>query len=309
MQRFTYLILIIATSSILFSCNQGKVKRLEEEKTALEAERVRQDSILNEYLSTFNEFESNLQAIKEKENLIQMGASNPEYQQEGKDAIIADIQAINDLLDQNRMIIEELTAKAEKAEGASSQLRRTISSLKGRLAESDAQVTTLKEQLAELNFRVEDLNGRIDTLSRERNMLVEQSEEQIERITRQEDSLNTQYEELKEQETALNTAYYVTGDTRELKDKQVITKEGGFIGLGGAKKLAEDFNQTAFNRIDIREMKEIPVESKKADLLTVHPVGTYEFIDKDDDKVVDVLAIKDPERFWKTSKYLVVMTK
>jgi DNA repair exonuclease SbcCD ATPase subunit len=308
MKRFTYLALVLVAAMTLFSCNQKKVKQLEEQKAALETEKARQDSMLNEFMATFNQFEENLQAIKEKENLINMGSNNPEYREDGKEAIIADIQSINDLLDQNRQIIDELTAKANKADGLSSEYRRTISRLKNQLAERTQEIATLKEQLAEMNFRIEDLNGRVDTLSRQNSMLAQTTEQQSQRIAKQQDSLQTVSQTAQEREEALNTAYYVMGTSKELKQKEVITREGGFIGIGGARKLAEDFNQTAFNRIDIREMTEIPVDSKKAELLTVHPSGTYEFKDLDEDKAYDVLEIKDPSQFWKTSKYLVVMT-
>jgi chromosome segregation ATPase len=308
MKRFTYFALVLVATLSLFSCNQSKVKQLEEQKAALEAEKVRQDSMLNDFMSTFNLFEENIQAIKEKENLINMGSNNPEYREEGKSAIIADIQSINDLLDQNRQIIDELTAKANKSEGLSAEYRRTVSRLKGQLTERTEEIATLKDQLSQMNFRIEDLNGRVDTLSLQNSRLAQTTEQQSTRITRQQDSLEAISEDASEKERALNTAYYVTGTSKELKDKQVITREGGFIGIGGARKLSEDFNQTAFSRIDIREMTEIPVETKKAELLTVHPSGTYEFIDSDDDKTYDMLEIKDPSKFWKTSKYLVVMT-
>lgn len=309
MKRFTYLAVVLLATLALMSCNQKKVKQLEERNAALKTEKARQDSMLNDFMATFNQFEENLAAIKEKENLITQGSNNPEYRQEGKDAIIADIQAINQLLDQNRQIIDELTTKAEKAEGLSAEYRRTISRLKNQLAERTEEISSLKEQLAEMNFRIEDLNSRVDTLSTQNTQLAQTTERQSTRIARQQDSLAQVTEDAKEKERALNTAYYVLGSPKELKSKQVITREGGFIGIGGARKLAEDFNQTAFNRIDIREMTEIPVESKKAELLTVHPAGTYEFKDLDEDKTYDVLEIKDPSQFWKTSKYLVVMTK
>jgi len=56
-------------------------------------------------------------------------------------------------------------------------------------------------------------------------------------------------------------------------------------------------------------MTEIPIETRKAKLLTVHPAGTYEFKDLNDDKQIDILEIKNPKEFWKTSRYLVVMTR
>lgn len=296
---------IILASATLFGCNKDKVEQLEREKATLEAQREHQDSLLSDFMNTFNQFEENLAVIKEKESLITMGADNSEYRTEGKEAIIADIQMINDLLDQNRQIINELTTKAEQAEGLSAQYRRSISGLKRQLEERDTEITELKEQLVALDYRIEDLNGRIDTLSQENTMLAQTARTQEDRLIRQEDSLSQLDQTVNQQDQALNTAYYVAGTSRELKDKSVIDRDGLF----GSRELAADFDASAFNRIDIREMTEIPVATRDAELLTVHPTGTYEFKDLDDDKTYDVLEITNPSEFWKTSRYLVVMVK
>ncbi len=297
------LILVLALS--FMGCNQDKIEQLEREKAALQAEKARQDSALNDFMNTFNEFEANIEMIKEKESLITMGADNPEYRSEGKEAIIEDIQMINDLLDQNRQIIEELSAKAERAEGLSAEYRRTIGSLKRQLEERNTEISELKQQLVALDYRIEDLNGRIDTLSRENQQLTQTTRTQSTRIQRQRDSLNDLDQTVNEQDRALNTAYYITGTTRELKDLAVIDRDGLF----GGKELSEDFNASAFNRIDIREVTEIPIATRRPEVLTTHPSGTYEFKDLDDDRQYDILQITNPGEFWKTSRYLVVLVK
>ena len=151
------------------------------------SEKEHQDSLIGDFMNTFNEFEENLAVIKEKESLITMGADNPEYRTDGKESVIQDIQLINDLLDQNRQIIDELTTKAEQAEGLSAQYRRSISGLKRQLEERDTEVTEL-EQLVALDYRIEDLNGRIDTLSQENTMLAQTARTQEGRLVRQQDS-------------------------------------------------------------------------------------------------------------------------
>ena len=53
--------------------------------------------------------------------------------------------------------------------------------------------------------------------------------------------------------------------------------------------------------------KEIKFYSKKAEILTAHPSSSYE-LQRDANKQY-VLRITDPDLFWSTSKYLVVMVK
>ena len=308
MKQLLFISLALVLALGMTSCNQDKIDQLERQKAMLEQEKSRQDSLLNDFMNTFNQFEDNLDMIKEKENLISMGSENPEYRTDnGKDRILEDIQMINALLDQNRQIIEELTTRAEQAEGTSSQYRRTIGRLKKQLEERSTEVASLKEALAAKNFEVDELNGTVALLTTANTDLNQANATQAARIDRQSDSLAYAEGVMSDQDVALNTAYYITGTTRELKDQQVISKEGGFIGIGRTKKLAEDFNAEAFNTIDIREMTAIPIATKKAELLTTHPSGSYTFKDTDDDRRYDILEITNPEEFWKTSRYLVVM--
>jgi hypothetical protein len=110
---------------------------------------------------------------------------------------------------------------------------------------------------------------------------------------------------IEEQTTKLHTAYYTTGTWKELKEKQVLTKEGGVLGLGRAKVLKEDFNNKAFTSVDITKVQSIPLQSTGAQLVTNHPSDSYT-IEIKGDQVSD-LRILDPEKFWATSKYLVVV--
>ena len=51
-------------------------------------------------------------------------------------------------------------------------------------------------------------------------------------------------------------------------------------------------------------LKEIPLEMKKAKILTNHPEGSYSLVKND--KGLLTLVISDPQNFWSLSKYLVV---
>ena len=89
-------------------------------------------------------------------------------------------------------------------------------------------------------------------------------------------------------------------------DEVVIDKDGGVLGLGTTQRIKADFNPASFKKIDITETSIIPIEAKKIEILSTHPSGSYE-LEKDANKMITKLVIKDPERFWEASKYLVVM--
>ena len=84
-----------------------------------------------------------------------------------------------------------------------------------------------------------------------------------------------------------------------------MTKEGGFLGLGKQEALKDGFNTEYFSIIDKTKTKSFLIYSKKAELVTNHPKGSYKFIG--DDKRIDSLVITDPDSFWKASKYMVVL--
>ena len=71
--------------------------------------------------------------------------------------------------------------------------------------------------------------------------------------------------------------------------------------------LQSNFNKNYFTKIDIRVDKEIKLYSKDARMLTSHPAGSYTL--QPDAQKQYVLRITNPQQFWSTSKYLVVLVK
>lgn len=67
----------------------------------------------------------------------------------------------------------------------------------------------------------------------------------------------------------------------------------------------ENFADNLFTKIDVTETKTIPINSKDAKLITYHPESSYKMIHESNNKIA-CIEIKDPEQFWKISKYAVV---
>jgi len=290
------LIVMLFAGTLLFSCNQAKLDQLEKQNLELTEQNQLQDSLMNDFISTFNEFEENLALIKEKEQMIEMSAEDPELRRNSKDQIVSDIQMINDLLDKNRSLIDDLTAKVEKSERNNRSYLASISRLKKKLEERDTQVKSIKEELETMRLTVESLNGRVDNLRKVTQTLTEETNLQTARIAEQADQIGEQLDKISDQTVAMNTAFFVKGTNKELKDKAVID----------SKRLNQDFDQGAFTKIDITEVQTIPLNTKKAKLLTTHPSDSY--VLNEEGKEIASLEITNPARFWKTSKYLVVVT-
>jgi hypothetical protein len=138
---------------------------------------------------------------------------------------------------------------------------------------------------------VAGLNQKIETITKESEQTIKEKNEVIDTKT-----------------TELNTAFYGFGTKKELEAKNVIEKEGGVLGMGKTLKLKKDFNREFFMKIDIREFNQLPLNTKKAKLVTYHPDGSYHMV-MTDKKTVESIVIDKPEEFWKASKYMLIVVE
>lgn len=295
MKRFAFLLVVAIFA--LTGCNQDKLKALEAQNQQLITEAQTKDSILGEFMASFNEFDENLELIKQRENLI-TNTSDPEMRTSGKEKILEDIQLINGLLEENRRIIDELTQKANANAGKNKSMQAMVGRMTKQLEEKDAEIATLKEQLATLNYEVESLNARVNDLSSVRQQLETEREANISQI-------QTQTQKIEEQTKAMNTVYYIVGTAKELTTMKVLTKEGGFAGMGKTKTLQSDFDPSVFTKVDKTTFSSLPLSGKKARVITNHPSSSYAI--QSTKKAVEGLTINDANAFWNSSKYLVVV--
>jgi predicted nucleic acid-binding Zn-ribbon protein len=285
-------LLMIAVAAVLATgCHNYKsdVEALQKEKETLINDTKQKNTMINEFVASMNEIETNLNTISEKQAAINMSASNPEMTRSQKDRINEEIASINDLMKTNRDKIAELQKKLKRSNSRIGEFEKMVASL-------SQQIEAKDKELAELNVKLNDLNTQVATLNTSVGTLTTQNEEKTKVID--------------DQTQKMHTAYYTTGTYKELEGKNVLTKEGGFLGIGKEQKVTNDFNPDAFAKVDITQTKVIPIESKNAKIITTHPTGSYVLETKEKDKkYVTNLVISDPDQFWKASKYLVVMVQ
>ncbi|MEQ8572431.1 hypothetical protein [Fulvivirga sp.] len=292
--NFSVMIIVMVA---LVSCNQEKVDQLSEENQQLSTEKADLNAQLETYMKTFNDIESNLAEIKEREEKINLKTSdNVEDRKDAKTAIVEDIQAINGLMLENKQKINQLQNELESTD---SEFRKMVASLNIRVKEKDSEIVTLKTDLEQLNIEKKQLAQAVVQL--------ETSVDTLENKTAiQRKVIDAQTSIIADKENALNTAYVAVGTYKDLKENKVINKEGGILGIGSTEKLNDDFNQEAFNKIDIKDVTIIPLASEKAELVTTHPKDSYQLAMDDVAKTAQ-LHILNPDEFWASSKYLVLM--
>ena len=273
--------------ALLASCVSRQVAvEAESRSDSLELVVSAKDSLINAVFADINAISENLALIKSRENLITV-AGESEGGRRPVEEIDNDIKAIDRLLRENRAKIESLqrsAAQLRKANLRIDGLEKMIADMNRQLAEKKAEVEQLRESLVRMGDEVKSLTEEVAVRSAE-----------VENLSGEKVELQNQ----------LNTVYYIVGAEKELRDAQIINKQG-FIGR--TLTVGRNSNSDSFTMTDSRLLSEVPVGQKKATLVTSHPEGSYELV-TDANKVVEKLIITDPVRFWESSKILIISCK
>jgi len=293
MKRYAILLPALA---LMFSCQN---KELENQVAALEAERQQmlaavehKDAALTEFMESLATVEDNLRQIRERELNIEITQKETGTSaQQAENQIVADIQAIDALLLENREKIQELNNKLGGAYGKNNKLRKSLTKLKDELTEQikarETEIGTLKDQLTTMEMKIDTLNTNVAGL---------------EKVNLAKDSV------IEQRVIELHEGYFVAGTSKELLEKSVIDKKGGVLGLGRTTTLADRYDAKQFTKIDIRKQLSFPLPSENIKLATSHPADSYR-IKTDEDSEKTELVIANPEKFWESSKYLVMVVK
>lgn len=246
------------------------------------------DSTLNDWLQTFTQIENDLNTLKQKESLITFSnQGNVEFTTARKEQILQDIKSISMLLDENRKKLASLSAQLRNSGREMKGLQEMIATLETKMQGHETEIAALTNTVVEKDVEI----GELNILASELRTTVTEKEEVI----------STQTAEM-------NKAYLASGSYKDLRDMGIVSKDGGFLGLGRTESLVNDITDSLFSQIDITELRLIPVNSRDAKLITEHPTSSYTFVREDDDNIAH-LEIKDPEQFWKISKYAVIELK
>jgi len=133
---------------------------MDAQKTALTGVVTARDSVISEWITTFDEIEKNITMIKEKEKVITLNSSNAEIPKDKKLQVLEDIKYINTLLEQNKKKIASLTAQLQKAGGTMKVLQNKISDLEATMKQNENEISELKISLVNKKFEVEQLNTK-----------------------------------------------------------------------------------------------------------------------------------------------------
>lgn len=276
--------MLLATALTSCVVSSSKYEALQAERDSLANVAATVTTDFESSLRTINEIEMALQTVREAEGIMMM-----ENQEGNSSYAEAQIEAIDRTIQQNKAKIAELEQQLAAAGSKSKELNATINRLKNELNEKDTYINNLREELsvsqaqvAELSESVEHLNADIDNLN------VQNAKQKA---------------TISQQDAALNTVYYIAATAEKLAANHMISQGGLF----SSDQVTGDIDMSLMNVADKRDLKVLPLNTRKAKILTNHPESSYQ-LTKDDDKNLS-LVIVDPNAFWSISNYLIISIK
>ena len=289
------LAVLIVCAAVMASCDGlsgGSKDQLKAENDSLLMELTQRNAELDEMMGTFNDISEGFRQINAAESRVdlQRGAVS-EGSLSAKQQIATDIEFIQKQMQENKQQIAKLEAMLKSSKTNSAQMKKAVESLTQELVAKTQRIEELQAELASKNIRIQELDAAVTGLSADKEALSAENEAKAKTVA--------------EQDKAINTAWFVFGTKKELKDQKILTDTGLF--KKGKVLKDGDVNKDYFTQVDIRTTKEIKLYSKDADVLTTHPAGSYAL--EKDDKGQLVLKITNPKDFWSVSKYLVIQVK
>ena len=281
------LLFFAVLAAMVVSCDQKKQQEkqdtmVQQLRDSLNSIITQKDNELDDMMSTLNDIEDGFREINEAQGRVALAK-----QGEGtntKARIRENMQFIQTTMAQNRELINKLKQQLRESSFKSEQLKRALETFTAQLEEKDKQMQLLRDELEDRDLYIGELGDKIEGLSTDVAELKEETTQKSETIS--------------QQDKQLHTAWFVFGTKKELKEQHILVD---------GDVLQSNFNKDYFTKIDIRVDKEIKLYSSSAKMLTDHPSSSYT-LQRDANKQY-ILRITDPQLFWSTSKYLVILVK
>ena len=288
-----HLFYMLLCALIVCSCVEqtGKYKQLQARLDSVQVATNAVNAEFEELFATLNEIELGLKSIRETENLLYVqSAQGRELSVSSREQMKADIQYIAAALEEYKAKITRLESEKKYQ---SSQFQKRLKILTEELEDKQKLIDNLSHQLDEkerqLSIKTEQIVSMDQSIAALKSDLTA-----LENVSRQ------QVSKIEVQDLQIYRGYYIIGLKSELIAANVLSKGGLFRSA----KISYQAEQSVFNQIDIRSVTFIPLHTKKAKVLSVHPSGTYS-LEADSNRMLS-LQITDPHSFWEHTKYLVI---
>jgi hypothetical protein len=204
--------------------------------------------------------------------------------------------------------VKGLTERLRESEERLAQSRRRVAQLTGdnatmqaQLAKFDSTIKSFEVLIANQKAEIVSLLDQVAVLTSE-NMALREANTALEvqraSLTAEKAALTTEQ----------NTVYWVAGKKDDLLRRGIIEQRGGMLGIGKTQVVARTLDPTAFTAIDRTAVTELalPDPGKSYRIVSTNDVAGLD-APPADGRFKGTLKISDPETFWRTSKFLVLI--
>jgi len=200
--------------------------------------------------------------------------------------LVARLDSVQNRLASTRARVAKLTKDDSVLVAKVAEYEKSIENLQQSAAKERAE---FQSQISQKATEIASLNSRIDTLNTVRTALVDT----VGQLTNEK-----------------NTAYYVVGTKDELIKKGVLSAEGGkrFFLVGSRNVVpGRQLDPTAFTKIDRLNDRTITLPPGEYQILSRQNASFAKAATMKDGKIGGQLQIEQPERFWETSRFLIIV--
>ena len=293
-------IIVVAALPVLIAasgCDDAKKQELQKDyndmvtETALLHKDIEsRDKYIDQIMQSVNQIYVDLERARSKEVKLLKNTRDAEgraklTQEQVRKAILDELYVVRTNLRDNSRKVSDLQRKLIGSAVKYASLEALVDNLKSSVAEREQSIATLEAQ-------VRNLEGSVAAKSRE---LVEKDAMIVAKDNAIED-----------QRARINTVYYIVGKKDELKERGIISDEGGFLWglLGSTTTLSADADSSDFKQIDMTRSPAIHVDGKVDEILPKRSASSFQLAQMGDHE--GYVMIKNPKTFWK-EKYLVIV--
>ena len=211
---------------------------------------------------------------------------------------------IQDQLQARKDLLVRVDALVKRAQNTARELAASRGHVKRLADDSTKFVQSLdsdQKLIADLHSTIQRQTARLNTM-----------QVQVDSLAGANAKLGT---ELALLQTTHNKVYYVIGSEDELVKKGIVVREGGANLLlahpGRTLQPARTLDPSLFTAIDQREVHEIPVpdSTRQYAIVSRQSLDDAEVATRNKTSFRGNLKIKDADRFWSPSRYLIILER
>jgi hypothetical protein len=198
---------------------------------------------------------------------------------------------------------------------ARKDMLKRVSALVQRAQETAKELADAKKREEELKGDNDKLKAQVDADALRIAELTTQIEQQAMTIATMQAKVDTLDMMVNDLRATQSKAYYVIGNEDVLIKKGIIVKEGGanllIARVGRTLVPARNLDRDVFTAIDVRQVHEIevPDSTKRYQIVSRQSLDDADALQRDGPSFRGNLKIKDSDKFWAPSKYLIIVER